>query len=100
MVFIFIVSMDFSERSHNEMRNDLKSGGPGKSGQLSGDRVFVKQMFAKHVAKGGEKPNVAQAPVDDIMSANHDASSGPGLDLDEPSVTEFQDPRLKTGAER
>ena len=52
-----LLSMDFSERSHNEMRNDLKSGGPGKSGELSGDRVFVKQMFAKHVAKGGEKPN-------------------------------------------
>ena len=88
-----LLSMDFSERSHNEMRNDLKSDGPGKSGELSGDRVFVKQMFAKHVANGGEKPKATHTPVDDI--AERDVSSGPGLDLDEPSVTECSGPSLE-----
>ena len=55
----------------------------------------MKRKMNQHLAKGGQKPAGSQAPIDDVMSANHDASSGPGLDLDEPSVTEFSGPSLE-----
>ena len=58
-------------------------------------RRAIKRKMNQHLAKGGKKPAGSQAPVDDVMSANHDASSGPGLDLDEPSVTECSGPSLE-----
>ena len=49
----------------------------------------------QHLAKDSKKPVGLQAPVHDVMSANHDASTESGLDLDEPSVTEFSGPSLE-----
>lgn len=47
------VSIDLSERNHNRMRNDLSSGGQGRSPTLSSNRVFNREVLASHVARGG-----------------------------------------------
>ena len=48
--------IDFSERSHAQMRTDLSSSGPVRSLPSSGNRVLCNQAKAEHIRRGGEDP--------------------------------------------
>ncbi len=65
------VSIDMSERSHNRMRNDLNTSGPGRSPTVSSNRVFCREVAAAHVAHGGDCIGSGKG-----MSLNPAAASG------------------------
>lgn len=46
-------SMDFSERSHNQMRNDARTSSRAKNSSNIVDRTFVRQVAAAHAVLGG-----------------------------------------------
>jgi hypothetical protein len=57
--------IDFSERSHNQMRQDLRSDGKARSVTASSNRVFLRQAAAEHVDRGATDPvktTVAEPP--------------------------------------
>ncbi len=70
------VSIDMSERSHNRMRNDLNTSGPGRSPTVSSNRVFCREVAAAHVAHGGDCIGSGKG-----MSLNPAAASAQGLKL-------------------
>lgn len=71
-------SMDFTERSHNQMRLDLKSSGPAKNSGASQDRVFCRQIAAAHKERGGLEYGTAKPPlvaIDSVQGVGSSASS-------------------------
>ena len=49
-------SIDFSERSHNQLRQDISSQGPASSLAAAADRLLCKQFAAEHISRGGDDP--------------------------------------------
>lgn len=55
------VSVDFSERSHAQMRQDMKSSGRAKSASASANRVYCHQVRAELIQRGW--PDFAAEPL-------------------------------------
>ena len=51
-----VVAIDFSERSHAQLRRDLMSTGQASGLAPAVDRVFCRQVAAEHVFRGGVDP--------------------------------------------
>ena len=47
------VNIDISERTHNLMRQDLGSGGQGRTPAVSANRVFLRMAEGAHLDNGG-----------------------------------------------
>jgi len=63
--------IDFSERSHSQMRRDLFSAGPDQGSLSAADRVLCRQFASAHVVLGGNDP--AQIPIMALALASGDA---------------------------
>ena len=60
------IAIDFSERSHGQMRHDLISGGPGCSFADASNRLLCRQVCNEHCNLGGVDPSsVGIAPLMD-----------------------------------
>jgi hypothetical protein len=51
------VGIDFTERSHAQMRKDLLSTGPAQNFLRSGDRILCRQLASAHMLRGGDAPD-------------------------------------------
>ena len=61
------VAMDFTERSHGQMRQDLQSATRGRSPQTSSERLFCRLLEQVHVARGGRPHGGSKVPVEAIV---------------------------------
>ena len=70
------VAMDFTERSHNQMRTDLSTTSKGKAWHRCVDRMWCKQLHNKHAASGG-----APASLTTVLSVEQEEQRAPtGVD--------------------
>jgi hypothetical protein len=54
-----VIAVDFSERSHAQMRQDMRSSGRAKSASASASRVYCQQVRAELVSRGALDPSSA-----------------------------------------
>ena len=52
-----VIAVDFSERSHAQMRQDMRSSGRAKSASASASRVYCQQVRAELVSRGSLDPS-------------------------------------------
>jgi len=60
-----ITSIDFSERSHSQMRTDLISSGPAHGFKAAADRLLCRQFAMAHTQLGGRDPGAMS--IEDIV---------------------------------
>lgn len=79
-------SIDFSERSHNQLRQDLHSAGPAASLASASERILCRQFAAEHVLRGGRDPALEPLPIlcaeatgDPKSSGNRKGTGGSGF---------------------
>lgn len=58
------VCIDYTERSHAQMRSDLRSSGRARSTTISANRMVAQQMRAAHVERTGADPAMAPRASD------------------------------------
>ena len=90
------VAIDFSERSHGQMRTDLSSSGRSRSFATSSNRMFCQQMKAELISRGCSDPAGAK-PLRNACVAGLDGSAPLLPDVKPKSKRmEFQNCRLAT----
>ena len=74
--------IDFSERSHGQMRQSLKSKGPGKDRTMAVDHMVCRQLHAEHMQRpSASEPtaiavmDVAREKVNDLGAASSSSST-------------------------
>lgn len=85
------VAIYLAERSHQQMRSDLRSGGPAAEFTASCDRMVVRQFAADHVALGGLDPGSPLSPLVDAAAPERKEKTARGN-----GWVEFHAARAKT----